>query len=405
MDDGAGLLTSAEVGDLLEAAVQHAGGRLAGWRLDHVDASPGRSTTATYAATVAWPGGVREELLGASARVGGRRGNDERAVIFGDGDREVAVWLYPADPDLPGLPRAAVPEELARLLTEHDVLGGPVHADELAVEVVSYRPRRRAVLRVRARRPSGAVTCYVKVLREAVFGPALERHTLLTRAGLPTPVVAAATRDCLLVLREVAGRPLARALFDEALPCRAEELVAVLDALPAAAAALPGRPPWADVVAGYAAVVAAALPALGPRLDRLTTAIAAGTAGEAPGTEATHGDFHEGQLFVAGGRLTGLIDVDTLGPGRRVDDLACLLAHLSTVQRMDATQAVGLERLVRLWLPVFDARVDPASLRLRAAGVVVSLATGPYRGQEPDWAASTAAMVATAERLVASALR
>ena len=403
MDDGAGLLTSAEVGDLLSAAVEHAGGRLAGWRLDHVDASPGRSTTATYAATVAWPGGLREELLGASARVGGRRGNDERAVIFGDGDREVAVWLYPADPDLPGLPRAAVPQELALLLSEHDVWGGPVAAEELAVEVVSYRPRRRAVLRVRARRPSGRATVYVKVLREPIFGPALDRHTLLSRAGLPTPVVAAATRDCLLVLREVPGRPLAQALFDEALPCRAEELVAVLDALPPGAARLPRRPPWADAVAGYADVVAAALPVLGPRLDRLVAAITSGTGGEPPGSEATHGDFHEGQLFVRGGRLTGLIDVDTVGPGRRVDDLACLLAHLSTVQRMDPAQAAGLERLVRLWLPVLDARVDPSSLRLRAAGVVVSLATGPYRGQEPGWAASTTAMVATAERLVASA--
>jgi hypothetical protein len=404
MDDGAGLLTSADVGDLLETAVQHAGGRLTGWRLDHVDASPGRSTTATYAATVAWPGGVRAELLGASTRVGGRRGNDERAVIFGDGDREVAVWLYPSDPDLPGLPRAAVPEELAALLTEHDVFGGPVRADQLAVEVVSYRPRRRAVLRVRVSRPAGPGTCYVKVLREAVFGPALERHTLLSRGGLPTPVVAAATRDCLLVLREVPGRPLAQALFDEAFPCRAEELVAVLDALPAAAATLPRRPAWADAVADYAAMVAASLPALSPRLDRLTAAVAT-TAGAPPGVEATHGDFHEGQLFVRGGRLTGLIDVDTVGPGRRVDDLACLLAHLSTVQRMDAAQAAGLERLVRLWLPVFDARVDPAALRLRAAGVVISLATGPYRGQEPDWEASTVAMVATAERLVRSASR
>jgi hypothetical protein len=72
---------------------------------------------------------------------------------------------------------------------------------------------------------------------------------------------------------------------------------------------------------------------------------------------------------------------------------------------MDAAQAAGLERLVRLWLPVFDARVDPAALRLRAAGVVISLATGPYRGQEPDWEASTVAMVATAERLVRSASR
>jgi hypothetical protein len=33
--DGSTLLTSAEVKDLLSAAVRHAGGRLVSWRLDH----------------------------------------------------------------------------------------------------------------------------------------------------------------------------------------------------------------------------------------------------------------------------------------------------------------------------------------------------------------------------------
>ena len=77
--------------------------------------------------------------------------------------------------------------------------------------------------------------------------------------------------------------------------------------------------------------------------------------------------------------ITGVVDIDTVGPGRRADDLACLLAHLSTVQRMSADQAIGLNRLLNLWMPVFEARVDPTELRLRAAAVVISLATGPYR--------------------------
>ncbi len=112
--DGSTLLTSAEVNELLSAAVEHAGGSLLSWRLDHVDANPRHSTTATYSAAVDWPTGRRTELLGASARVGGRSGNDDRAVIFGDGEREVAVWLYPDDPDLPGLRRGSVPNSAGR---------------------------------------------------------------------------------------------------------------------------------------------------------------------------------------------------------------------------------------------------------------------------------------------------
>ena len=38
--DGSTLLTSAEVNELLSAAVEHAGGSLVSWRLDHVDANP-----------------------------------------------------------------------------------------------------------------------------------------------------------------------------------------------------------------------------------------------------------------------------------------------------------------------------------------------------------------------------
>ena len=170
---------------------------------------------------------------------------------------------------------------------------------------------------------------------------------MLLRAGVPAPVVAAATADFLLVLRELAGRPLAHAIFDEPMPCTAENLIMLLDSMPAAVAALPRRPPWTDAVATYAEIIRAALPSADPQLRWLTDQITGGLAGLEPGREPTHGDFHEGQLFVARGVITGLADIDTIGPGRRADDLACLIAHLSTVQRMTTEQAAGLTRLIR----------------------------------------------------------
>jgi hypothetical protein len=404
--DGSTLLTSAEVQELLSAAVKHAGGSLISWRLDHVDADPRRSTTATYSAAVDWPSGRRTELLGASARAGGRSGNDERATIFGDGDREVAVWLYPDDPDLPGLRRAAVPNGLAALLNEHRVLDHPVTGDNIALEMISYRPRRRAVLKaVITTRNGGPRTFFVKVLRESVYAPTLQRHELLRQARFPAAVVAAATADFILVLPQVPGRPLTQAIFDEAMPCAAESLIMLLDSLPSAVAALPRRPPWTGAMATYAAMIATALPALDPQLRWLVEQVSSGLAGLPPGLEPTHGDFHEGQLFVSNGLITGVLDIDTIGPGRRADDLACMIAHLSTMQRMTAEQAAGLSRLINLWLQVFDTRIDPVELRLRAAGVIVSLATGPYRGQEPNWQAETVRMVESAVGLVQSSVR
>lgn len=398
-DDGATLLATDAVGELLAAAVGHAGGRLVSWVLDHIDSHPQQSTTATYSAVVEWPYGRRDELLGVSARAQGPTASDNRAEIFADGQREVAVWLYPNDPDLPGLARAAYPASLAAILADAGAVGASPEALEL--EMIAYRPRRRAVLRARV--PNGP-TFYVKVLRERLFEEVRRRHELLADAGVPAPPIAATTPDFLLVLAELPGVPLARAVFADAPPCAAEDLIGVLDAMPTSVSGLSRRPPWADAIDHYTAMVAAALPPQQERLHRIAGHVRAGLANLPPGDEPTHGDFHEGQIHVAQGRVVGILDVDTIGPGRRADDLACLIAHLSTIQRMNPAQAARVRALLRAWVPVFDTRVDPIELRLRAAAVIISLATGPYRGQEPHWERETLAMVDAAEALVRQVL-
>jgi hypothetical protein len=401
-DDGSDLLTSAEAQEVLTAAVGHGGGRLVSWQLDHVDANPRRSTTATFHVVVDWPHGRKEELIGVSARVDGRTRSDERAVIFGDGTREVAVWLYPDDPDLPGLHRAAFPDRFAAALSDLGTLGRPVRPDQVRLELIGYRPRRRAVVKAVVDGPYGPEVFFVKALRERSFAGVLGRHQLLLDAGLPAPRIAAATADFLLVLRELPGRPLATALFDDAPPIRADDLVAVLDAMPAQVTTLDRHRPWADAVEQYARMVSAALPEAKPTLDRMVDRIRNGLAGIPEGNEPTHGDFYEAQLFVNQGRVSGILDIDTIGPGRRADDLACLVAHLATVQRMNADQAARVQRLITEWLPVFDRRVDPIELRLRAAAVAISLATGPYRGQEPDWQGETWQILRSADQLIRS---
>ncbi|GAA3628058.1 aminoglycoside phosphotransferase family protein [Microlunatus ginsengisoli] len=403
-DDPAGwaLLTSPGIGELLAAAVAHGGGTLRSWRVDGVDAEPGLQTTATYQTEVEWPFGPRTELLGVSARVGGAAGTDADAVIFAAGDRQVAAWLYPRDPDLPGLVRAALPGGVAQLLTENLVLGRPVDPAQVHLELVGYRPRRRAVLRAVVADADGPRTFFLKVLKDDAVAPTVRRHELLRGAGLPVPEVVAATDDQVLILPALPGRTLAHALFDGSEPCSGEVLVGLLDALPAEAAELPRHIPWADAVGQYAHTVAQALPGLQPRLTALQDQIAAGLDPIPPGGEATHGDFHEGQVFVDGGRVVGLLDVDRVGPGRRADDLACLVAHLATIQGMTPEQERGIDRLAAQWMTVFDARVDPAELRLRAAAIVISLATGPYRTQQAGWQQATEAIIVRAEQLLLS---
>lgn len=396
--DGSRLLTGPAVEGLLRAAVEHSGGRLESWRLEHVDANPGLSTTATYQATVKWPYGARSELLGVSARSAGPVVSDTKAEIFADGDREVAVWLYPEDPDLPGLATAAYPDRMASLITRLGLVGRPVSPAQVSLHMIGYRPRRRAVLRVDVTDPRR--TFYVKVLRHRLFEEILVRHQILLRAGVPAPIVSATTDDNLLILAALPGRPLAKAIFDPVEPCTADDLIDVLDSFPADVASLERRPPWSDAVEHYAQMVASALPSQSARLSWMASMVSQGLSGTPAGDEATHGDFHEGQVHVADGRVCGILDVDTIGPGRRADDLACMVAHLSTVQRMDAQQAARVHHLIRTWVPVFDERVDPTELRLRAAAVIISLATGPYRGQEPHWERETTEILDAAEALI-----
>jgi hypothetical protein len=396
--DGAILLTGPRVGELLATAVEHAGGHLVSWRLDHIDTNPRQSTTATYKAVVDWAYGRREELLGVSARAGRLTRSDYRADVFFDGEREVAVWLYPKDPDLPGLARAAYADDMAAILNEYRVLATRVRPEDVRLDMIGYRPRRRAVLKVTIARHRTVL--YTKVLRPGPFEQVRLRHALLLDAGVPAPVIAAATPDNLLVLRRLPGVPLAKAIFDAQAPCTAEDLIGILDSMPSPIASLDRRAPWSDAVGHYAGMVMKAMPALERRLRWMVGHIEAGLRPIPPGDEPTHGDFHEGQLHVMGGRVCGMLDIDTAGPGSRADDLACLVAHLSTVQRMNHQQAVRVHALIRAWVPVFDTRVDATELRLRAAAVIISLATGPFRSQEPNWQKETIKIVDAAEALV-----
>jgi hypothetical protein len=421
-DDPAGwaLLTSPAIGDLLTTAVGHAGGVLRSWQLSEVDATPGRQTTATYRTAVTWPFGDRGELLGVSARAGGAAGTDADAAIFAAGDRQVAVWLYPRDPDLPGLARAALPDRVAALVTEHRLAPWPVQPEQVTLDLVGYRPRRRAVVRARLRPgpaapgngfapttglppgPAGELVLYLKVLTAEAVAPTVQRHEMLGAAGLPVPPVLAVTSDQIVVLPQLPGRPLAEAIFDAEPPCTGEALVDLLDRLPTPAAELPRRVTWSSAIQQYAHLVAAALPGLGPRLEWLVEAVTSGLANLPTGVEPTHGDFHEGQVFVGGGGPVGLLDIDRVGPGRRAEDLACLLSHLSTIQGMSPEQEQRVAGVITTWRSVFEERVDRAELRLRAAAITVSLATGPYRSQRPGWQAETEHIVSVAERMVAS---
>lgn len=395
-DRGLGLLTGPDAEDLLAAALETAGEELVGWRVRQVDHRPGRSTTVAYDATVRGPGGSARQVLGAST---GLRTSSDPApgvLTLSDGEATVAVWRFPLDPGLPALATATDEVAVRALLASYGVrVGG------LSLDVRTYRPRRRAVVEVRG----DGVRLFLKVLRPSAVQALHERHVLLRDAGLPVPRSLGWSDGGLLVLEALSGTSLRARLREGGSPApEGRDLLALLDRLPPEVCALPHRRSWTDAADHYAAVLGAALPAQAQRCAQLADRVTSLTAG-VPADAPSHGDLYETQLLLDGARITGLLDVDTAGPGRRADDLACLLAHVSVLAQMEPVHRATSNALGARWLTELERAVDPTDLRARVAGVVLSLATGPHRVQQADWQQATTARLDLAEQWLDSADR
>ena len=365
-------LTGARAAELLRALLAGFDEEPLSWRVRSVDHRPGRGTTVTWWVTTRGPQGERRQLLAAATGVDPAPG----ALVMGD----VLLWRFPDDPRLPALATALDEDAVRDLLRWHGLPAGPLRLD-----LRTYRPGRRAVVEVQAPRRR----LFLKVLRPEVVHDLHERHRVLAAAGVPVPRSLGCTDGGLLVLEALTGTPMRTRLREGGTPVpEARAVLDLLDRLPESVADLPRRPSWTDSVPHYAAVTAAALPSEADRCRELAAAVVARTFGS-PATVPSHGDLYEAQLLLDGARISGLLDVDTVGPGRRSDDLACLLAHVAVLAQLEPVHRQTSTALVDRWLAGFDRVVDPLELRARVAGVVLSLATGPHRVQQDGWEDAT----------------
>ena len=270
---------------------------------------------------------------------------------------EVALWRHPADPALPGLATACdLASVTAWLPTARDL------------RIVTYRPLRRAVVQARL---MGGASAYLKVVRPHVAAGLRQRHELLGHLGAPR-VIAEPTPG-LLVLSEVVGPTLGATLATAGAVPSLAAIEALLDAIPAEARELEPTMPWTHTVADQGRLVEMA-PALRTRFASLTREVetAVRSTGQNLPLVATHGDLHAGNLILgAGGGIGGLLDVDRLGPGHRVDDLACLIGHTSLAGALDPTPA-GAEAAARA-LAWWREASHPDALAPRIAALMLSL--------------------------------
>ncbi|KUG60250.1 hypothetical protein AVL63_07490 [Nesterenkonia jeotgali] len=302
----------------------------------------------------------------------------------------LSIWQHPLDPALPGLRIATDPDSV------RSVWGAG--RDLVSLETISYRPLRRAVI---AAEFDDGTRLFLKVLRTRRAQQLHTRHQLLLDAGVPAAVPVREPVLDVVALREGPGESLAEYFLADGGTASAPGLfIDLLDKLPAEVMALPAREAWTDRLTAYASAAASALPEAAGRIHTLVEHISA----VLPRTDRgpvvpTHGDFYEANLLMRAGEVSALLDVDSLGPGHRVDDLACFLGHLAVLPAVDA-RYVHVPAAFQRFAAGFAATVDGAGLRVRTASVALSLVAGARDTRRSQWKAQAEHRLSCAEAVV-----
>jgi len=393
-------LTGPQARAAVDAFVAATGGEVVGAGVHEVHHRPGAGVTVGYDVRVRLAGEAEPRpdyvLLTTGSIDDADAGCRDRVVRLALNDRTVHAWRHPDDPLLPGLPAAS---DVTTAAARTGLDGDPGAA---VLELVVYRPMRRAVLSLATNRRR----VYLKVVRRDQLEGLLVRNRCAEPAGAPP--VQDVWDECVLVFPQAQGEPLPELLArDGAAGVDPRELLACLDAISPEAMDLPLRRPWAERSRHYADAACNVLPDCVERVMALQRGVAAQIERIGPGPLVpTHGDFHAANILMTGVAITALLDVDTIGPGQRVDDLACLVGHLSVLPCLAPQTYVHVPTTIVRWLSVFDRVVHPAALRARAAGVVLSLlASMPANHRDDDVRRDALARLAVAEALLADASR
>jgi aminoglycoside phosphotransferase len=371
-------LTGPGAFDVLRPAVDAAGGELLSCRTSHVQYRPESDLVVRYRCTIRRDDvDVTDTLLAATTAAGPFPGTVPVEATTPDGNHlTVGLWRWPFDPVL---------GDLATMVTPHladahlaDLVGG-----SCVPEVVAYRPTERAVVRVSGRDRE----IYVKILPPTSVEGLVRRHALLHGAGVPVPQVLRSGEGW-IAMEALTGTTLRDRLKAGTRLPAPERYRTLLDALAAVqlddATLVRSR---LDDAPHHAAMLATVLPDARDRLDdvigRLTT-----LSGRFARTESTvHGDLHEAQLVVDDNEVTGLLDIDDVGRGNPLDDVATLLGHLRF--RAATSHDHRIDRYAELVRAAVATGHDGAAVDLHLAAVLIGLATGPFRIQQHDWATTT----------------
>lgn len=366
---------SAEARDeLLATACEAAGTQLLRASLRSVHHRSGRSVSWVHEATLRIGDEDREVLL--VVHVDARRLPDGAFVLTRGGHR-VAVWRFPHDPFLVGLPSAIDPGRVREML---DGLGAP--AGEVRLHTRAYRPARRGVVEVHLDGESAGRIVYLKVLTGTRASELAGIHRTLS-PHIPVPrVVGVAASQGILAMEALAGATLGSALHGALRLPEPDALVELSDRIAASGVSSRRDPRAFADPSRHVDVLCALVP---DRADDVVRIVDDVSTLDGP-LVGVHGDMHGGQLLLGDdGTVTGVLDVDGAGRGLMAHDAGNLVAHLDVLGEIHPQVANRASTYAAAVADAYRERVGTRALAQATAAAWIGLATGPHRAQDADW--------------------
>jgi aminoglycoside phosphotransferase len=267
-----------------------------------------------------------------------RHRNSPEKELSETGGYPLMVWQFPSDPKLNSLASVVGTEPLGVLFKRLDLGWVPTE-----VELLAYRPGRRAVVRCSA----GSSTAFVKAVRPQFAARVVGASRLARDAGLPAPEVIGWSPAGIVIYSTANGVELSRAsenkISGETAINAALEALLMIEKIETE---VPSRTPIIKNVAWYFARAKQAHPAERAILTNLEGKIRATKINRINPDNATtiHGDLHLGQIFVtndSSNSVSGIIDLDDMGLGTVGDDIASLWSNCLASQHMNTADAAN----------------------------------------------------------------
>lgn len=294
------------------------------------------------------------------------------------------VQIFPLDYDLRPLVEVADPTVM------HKVFSRSLPPDAGTVRqghphLVRYKPGRKALFLFTLEHGSHD-RVFAKVLEDERGERLFTATAALRRAGISTPRAMMHSPELRLVAHEhAAGIRLASLRgtprFEQWMEPVAVSL-ASLQAVPIPDLPVRTLADEAATAARTARWLGMLLPALAPRLTRLSDRIGGALTSLTDEMHTAHGDFYDDQALVSDAGVT-LIDLDELHLGHPLNDIGNMLAHLRSGGARGEGTGDARERFLRASLgcsPYTASDIAPFE-----AAALLKLAPGPFRRLEPEW--------------------